>query len=281
MDTRFPLATPVDELCFTFIDVETTGLDAATGDRVCEIAVLRVHAGQEKARFEALVYPQRPMSVGAMAVNGITDAMLSNAPVFAEILPIVHAFLHDAIVVAHNARFDVGFLQHEWSLAGHTLPSLVTVDTLIQAQARYRFPHNSLAAIATELGLATLPTHRAMADVLTTWQVLQRFIDDMRQEGPVTLAHLLYPCTRFSGFELTAMMTLLEEALTANTPLQLRYQGRNAPETLRIVQPLAMYYERGHGYLRAFCHMRQEERHFRFDRITALQPVSGSAGQAD
>src|SRR5205823_12025503 len=67
---------PIDELAFTFVDVETTGLDHATGDRVCEIALLRVHGDQELARFESLVHPQRLMTAGATAVNGITDAML-------------------------------------------------------------------------------------------------------------------------------------------------------------------------------------------------------------
>lgn len=278
MDFRFSLATPVDELCFTVVDVETTGLNAATGDRVCEIALLRTRAGQEVARFEALVHPQQRMPPEAMAVHGISDTMLTEAPPFAMILPTVQAFLQDTIVVAHNARFDVGFLQQEWALAGLTLPTVVAVDTLVHAQARYHFAHNSLSAITTELGIAMLPAHRAMADVLGTWQVLQHFIKDMRQEGPVTLAHLLYPSKRFSGLELTAMVVMLEAALPTSQPLQLRYLGRNAPETLRIVQPLEVYYERGHGYLRAFCRLRQEERHFRLDRIAALTSVPEAAG---
>ena len=278
MSFRFSLATPVEELCFTVVDVETTGLHAATGDRICEIALLRIHAGQEVARFESLVHPQRLMPPGAMAVHGITDVMLTDAPPFPMLLPTVQNLLQDTIVVAHNARFDVGFLQQEWALAGQTLPAVVAVDTLVQAQARYHFAHNSLSAIATELGIAMLPAHRAMADVLGTWQVLQRFINDMRQEGPVALAHLLYPSKRFSGLELTAMVVMLETALPTSQPLQLRYQGRHAPETRRIVQPLEVYYERGHGYLRAFCRLRQEERHFRLDRIAELTSVHDAAG---
>src|SRR5207248_607068 len=184
---------PIDELAFTFVDVETTGLDHATGDRVCEIALLRVHGDQELARFESLVYPQRLMTAGAMAVNGITDAMLVQAPPFAAVLPQVQALLQDAVLVAHNARFDVGFLRHEWQIAGQTLPSLAVADTLALAQARYRFHHNSLGAIAGELGIIPISLHRAMADVLVTWQVWQCFIANMRQAGPVTLAHVMYP----------------------------------------------------------------------------------------
>jgi DNA polymerase III epsilon subunit-like protein len=203
-------------------------------------------------------------------VHGITDAMLVDAPPFAAILPQIHALLQDAVLVAHNARFDVGFLRHEWQIAGQTFPFLAVVDTLALAQARYRFRHNSLGAIAGELGVTPTALHRAMADVLTTWQVWQRFVADMRQEGLVSLAHVLYPNSRRPVEELVAMVTALQEAIPTGKPLQLRYQPEKAPATVRVVQPLEVYYERGHGYMRAFCHLRQEERNFRLDRITEL-----------
>ncbi len=222
--------TSLDELAFTFVDVETTGLDPATGDRVCEIALLRVQGDREIARFESLVHPQMPMHPGALAVHGITDAMLVGAPIFATLLPQIHALLQ-----------------------------------------RYRFRHNSLGAIAGELGVTPTARHRAMADVCTTWQVWQRFVADMRQEGPVILAHVLYPHSRRPVEELIAMVTTLQEALPTGKPLQLRYQPEKAPATVRVVQPLEVYYERGHGYMRAFCHLRQEERHFRLDRIAELK----------
>jgi len=266
--------TPIEDLALTFVDVETTGLDHTTGDRVCEIALLRIRGDQEIARFESLVYPQRLMTPGAMAVNGITDAMLVDAPPFAAVLPQVDTLLQDAVLVAHNARFDVGFLRHEWQVAGQTLPSLTVVDTLALAQARYRFRHNSLGAIASELGIIPTALHRAMADVLITWQVWQRFIAHMRQEGPVTLAHVMYPHSQRSVAELTAIITALQEAIPTGKPLELRYQPEKAPETVRVVQPLEVYYERGHGYIRAFCHLRQEERHFRFDRIAELRALN-------
>src|SRR6266511_844910 len=75
--------TPLDALSFTFVDVETTGLDPTTGHRVCEIALLRVHGDHEVARFESLVHPQRPMHPGSLAVHGITDDMLVGGPTFA------------------------------------------------------------------------------------------------------------------------------------------------------------------------------------------------------
>jgi DNA polymerase-3 subunit epsilon len=266
--------TPIDAQPFTFVDVETTGLDPTTGDRVCEIALLRVQGAHELARFESLVYPQRPMAPGALAVHGITDAMLAQAPPFAALLPQIERLLHGAVLVAHNARFDVNFLRHEWQHVGQTLPFFAVADTLALAQARYRFPHNSLGAIAAELGIVSPVAHRAMADVWTTWQVWQRFIADMQEEGPVVLGQVLYPNNRRSTDELLGLITVLQDAIPAGKPLHLRYQPEKAPATVRVVQPLEVYYERGHGYMRAFCHLRQEERHFRLDRIAALTALN-------
>jgi DNA polymerase-3 subunit epsilon len=241
---------------------------------VCEIALLRVYSNTEIARFETLIHPQRPMGAGAVAVNGIRDDMLTGAPRFAAVLPRVETLFQSSVLVAHNAPFDTSFLQHEFRLAGRHFPSLPSVDTLTLAQAHYRFPHNSLAAIAETLGIRSGVRHRAMADVLTTWQVLQRFIADMHRRGPVTLAHLMYPTDARTVAELVALHAALQRALQNGMLLHLRYQGGNATETTRVVQPLELYHERGRGYLRAFCHLRQDERHFRFDRIRELRVLS-------
>jgi DNA polymerase-3 subunit epsilon len=269
--TFVSLSTPAEELSFTFVDVETTGLHAALGDRVCEIALLRVERNREVARFESLVYPSRPMTPGATTVNGIIDAMLVDAPAFATLIPRIQALLHHSVFVAHNAPFDVGFLRHEFRLAGQQLPNLPVVDTLALAQAHYRFPHNSLAAIATTLGIPSTTRHRAMPDVLTAYAVLRHFIADLRCQGPVVLAHLLYPSDRRSAAELATLTTTLHDALQTGRRLHLQYQAGNAAQTTRVVQPLEMHFERGHSYLRAFCHLRQEERNFRLDRIVTVQ----------
>ncbi len=266
--------TPVEELPLTFVDVETTGLEPSSGDRVCEIALLRVQGGQEVARFTSLVHPQRLMHPAAMAVHGITDAMLATAPPFAALIPDIQLLLHNTVLVAHNAHFDVRFLRHEFELAHQELPQLPIADTLALAQAWYRFPHNSLQSIAAELGLSNAVRHRAMADVLTTWQIWQHFVVDKHREEPLTLARVIHPKDRRSRAELEALTTLLQEALQASQPLHMRYKASNAAETLRVIQPLELHYKRGYGYLRAFCHMRRDERHFRFDRIVELKPLS-------
>ncbi len=263
--------TPVEELPLTFVDVETTGLEADKGDRICEVALLQVQRGQEQARFTSLLHPERSMPARATAVNGITDTMLATAPCFATLIPSILPLLHGSVVVAHNAQFDIRFLRHEFARGQQDLPQLAVVDTLALAQAWYHFHHNSLEAIAATFGLSNAVRHRALADVLTTWQVWQRFIADKRINGPLTLAHVMHPNDHRSMAELEALTTTLREALQTSTPLHLRYKASNAQETQRVIEPLELQYVRGYSYLRAYCYLRQDERHFRLDRMMELE----------
>jgi DNA polymerase-3 subunit epsilon len=269
-----PLISPhvlVADLPLTFVDVETTGLDIEQGDRVCEVALLKVHRGQERMRWSCLVHPGRAMSPRATGINGITDHMLATAPRFECLASTLSPLLHDTVFIAHNAQFDVRFLRHEFNLAQQELPSLAVVDTLALAQAWYRFPHNSLQAIAECFGLSNTVRHRALADVLTTWQIWQRFIAERETGGPLTLTHMMHPHDRRSAAELELLTTTMHTALDTRQQLFLRYKASNAEETQRTVLPLELQYERGHAYLRAYCHMRQGERHFRLDRIVELE----------
>jgi DNA polymerase-3 subunit epsilon len=151
------------EIPFVAADVETTGLSAAEGHRVCEIALLRFLRGTVIDSFVSLVNPLRPIDPGARAVNGISDEMVAGAPSFADLFPGILAFLGDDPLVFHNAPFDLSFLRAEALLAGGKWPGNRVLDTLPMARRTGRFPSNSLPAICRELGFAT-GFHRAEAD---------------------------------------------------------------------------------------------------------------------
>lgn len=99
-------------------DVETTGLSAAAGHRVCEVAFLRFLRGSVIDSFVSLVNPLRPIDPGASAVNGIFDGMVADAPPFAELFPGILDFLEEDPLVFHNAPFDLSFLRAEARMAG-------------------------------------------------------------------------------------------------------------------------------------------------------------------
>lgn len=183
---------PLSQVTFAVLDVETTGLSPTAGDRVCEVACLRLRSGQELGRFASFVDPECDLGVEAARVNGITPAMLVGAPRFAAVVEPLLSLLAGAVLVAHNAPFDLGFLAAELGLAGYELPRVPVLDTLALARRLYRLRRYNLPALAEALGIETRGSHRAMGDVQTTAQVLRCLLEDVeRGWNVVTLGELV------------------------------------------------------------------------------------------
>lgn len=149
-------------------DTETTGLDPLTGDRVIEVAALELVNDLPTGRhFHALVHPQRDIPEGATRIHGITLEKLEGKPLFREIADELLAFFGDDKLVAHNAPFDFGFLDAEFSRVGRpALDRGRMVDTLALAKTRYPGMPNSLDALCRRLGidLSERTTHNALLD---------------------------------------------------------------------------------------------------------------------
>ena len=149
-------------------DTETTGLDPATGDRVIEVAALELLNDLPTGQyFHALVHPEREIPEEATRVHGIRLADLEGKPKFAEIAAGLNAFFGDAKLIAHNAPFDFGFLNHEFGLIG--LPPLHPdrmIDTLVLAKSRFPGMPNSLDALCRRfaIDLSQRTTHNALLD---------------------------------------------------------------------------------------------------------------------
>ncbi len=163
--------TPLAELPFVAADVETTGLDPSDGHRVCEIALLRFLGGTVIDSLVSFVNPLRPISPGASAVNGITDAMVVRAPAFPDLFPRILDFLGGDPLVFHNAPFDLSFLRMEARLAGGAWPGNPVIDTLPLARRTRLFRSHSLPAICGQLGIAAA-FHRAEADAYAAGKLL-------------------------------------------------------------------------------------------------------------
>lgn len=173
---------PMHEAPLAFLDVETTGLRPDLGDRVVEIAVVQTQGPTEVARFVSLVNPQRRLNPDAARVNGITPSMVADAPVFSDLLDQLLPLIEDVVLVCHNAPFDMSFLEAELGRAGAPTWNGVVLDTLAFARRQYWFRHNSLTAIARQLGIRIPDAHRALADALTTQAIFRQFAHRLRQQ---------------------------------------------------------------------------------------------------
>ncbi|MCX2560021.1 DNA polymerase III subunit epsilon [Acetobacter farinalis] len=149
-------------------DTETTGLDPATGDRVIEIAALELVSDLPTGRsFRVLIDPERDVPEEASRVHGFTAADLEGKPKFAEIVDEFLGFIGDDQLIAHNARFDFGFLNAELKRAGRQpLDMARMVDTLDMARERFPGMPNSLDALCRRFGidLSARTTHNALLD---------------------------------------------------------------------------------------------------------------------
>jgi DNA polymerase-3 subunit epsilon len=274
MEDPFDFGQRLADVEFAFFDVETTGLSPAYGHRVCEIACLCSRGGVEIARFESLVDPQRPISAGAYHVNHITPQMLAGAPSFDAIAGPLLALMQDAVLVAHNAPFDLGFLAAELEIAQLPPPEGLVIDTLALARRTYNFSRNGLSVLASALGLETGLAHRAMGDVWTTYQLLDRILADLETRwGVTTVSQLIafqggpvpYPQPR-----VLLLPPTIAEALESGGRVQMRYVDAHGQETIRAIRPLRVHEQRGLLYLIAHCYRADALRTFRLDRVIEL-----------
>jgi DNA polymerase III subunit epsilon len=177
-----------------FVDVETTGSSPAR-ERVTEVGVVAVEADGDDLRvseWSSLVNPGVPIPGEIQWLTGITNEMVRNAPSFGAIANDLAARLYDAIFIAHNVRFDYGFLKAEFARCGLTwrAPTLCTVR-LSRLLYPDRSPH-SLDAIVARFGLDGETRHRALGDARVLWRFVQRLVAvHGRDEVNRTVARLL------------------------------------------------------------------------------------------
>jgi DNA polymerase III subunit epsilon len=253
---------------YAFLDVETTGLSAWFGDRICEIAVIRCQGDDLVASFDSLINPDRLISPGAARVNGLKDSDLAHAPRFPDVASSVLTLLQEAVIVCHNAPFDLGFLSSELGRTSQSLPAAQTLDTLGIARAHFAFGSNSLQSIAHALQIETGSAHRALDDAYTTREVLARFAEGLPgTEIESAIAPYVPPHSTSLTFSLPPAV---EEALQSNRRLFIRYTDGKGAVSERWITPREVRALNDYLYLVAHCHLRDDERSFRLDRIERM-----------
>jgi DNA polymerase-3 subunit epsilon len=182
---------PLEEARFVVFDLETTGLAVASA-RICEIGAVRVERLELRETFETLVAPGVALPAPVGRLTGLSDEQLRRAPRVATALRRFSAFAGDAVLVAHNARFDIGFVNRELErLTGkrHTGPVVDTVH-LARNLLAGRVQRTSLASLAFFFGTSVAPCHRALPDAQATAEVLLALIGLAQERGARTVADL-------------------------------------------------------------------------------------------
>ncbi|MDH3998036.1 MAG: exonuclease domain-containing protein [Desulfuromonadales bacterium] len=180
---------PLRQLNYVIFDTETTGLNPSDGDEIIQIGAVRVIKNRllRNETFDQLVDPQRSVPQASTKVHGIRPEHLTGQPHIGQVLPAFHRFVKGSVLVAHNAAFDMRFLQLKENVTEIRFDNPV-LDTLLLSSVVH--PHqegHSLDAIAERFGIEIVARHSAIGDALLTAEVLLRLIPLLEAQGIQTL----------------------------------------------------------------------------------------------
>jgi DNA polymerase III subunit epsilon len=263
-----PWDLPLAEAPFALVDLEMTGLDVVH-DRVVEICIERVVGGRRVALLSTLVDPGERVG-GASHVHGINAAEVLGAPRFEAVAHEVLEALRGAILVAHAAAWDVGFLAAECRRAGLSLEVDHWLDTLVLARRAFAFPSYSLDALCRELAIDRGRAHRAESDVAALHAVFGRCVEALVP----TSARDLWDVRVGERRARPAIVLACEAAVKHGLPVVVTYRpARRPPESLAMVL-LEVRSDLDPPGVVGYLLPGRGRRQLRADRILRVEPAS-------
>jgi DNA polymerase III subunit epsilon len=186
------LGTPLADVTFCVLDIETTGGDR-NSDLITEIGVVKVHGGECLGTLQTLVNPGRAIPPTITMLTGISDSMVVRAPAIDAVLPTMIEFIANAVVVGHNVGFDLAFINAALSRRGDPQLTNPVVDTLALARRLIRdeVPDCRLGTLASRFRLDHRPSHRALDDALATTDLLHFLLERAAGLGVLGLDDLI------------------------------------------------------------------------------------------
>ena len=187
------LGRPLADITFCVVDLETTGGSAKAGSMITEVGAVKVRGGVVLGEFQTLVNPCTDIPAFIAVLTGISNSMVADAPSIESVLPAFLEFAAGCVLVAHNAPFDVGFLQHFAEQQHRPWPAFEVVDTAVLARrviTRDDAPNCKLSSLARVFGSTTTPNHRALSDARATVDVLHGLMERVGTQGVHTLEEL-------------------------------------------------------------------------------------------
>jgi DNA polymerase-3 subunit epsilon len=192
-DSSIDLDRPLAELAYSVFDTETTGLEPSAGDEIIQIGAVRVVNLRllRQEIFDQLIDPRRPLSPEGIRIHGITEDMVRGQPTIDAVLPAFYEFCSETVLVAHNAAFDMRFLEIKEAATGVRFAQPVLDTLLLSAVIHPNQESHRLESIAERLGINVIGRHTALGDAFVTGDVFIKMVPLLNAMGIVTLREAL------------------------------------------------------------------------------------------
>jgi DNA polymerase III subunit epsilon len=181
------------DLHYTVFDTETTGLEPSAGDEIISLGAVRIVNARLLKRevFEQLINPQRPVGMASSRIHGIESQALMGQPTIGEVLPEFQRFCEDTVLVAHNAAFDMRFLELKETATGIRFTQPVLDTLLLSVIVHPSQEGHNLEAVAERLGVSVIGRHTALGDALVTGEIFLRLLPLLAEHDILTLGQAL------------------------------------------------------------------------------------------
>ncbi len=192
-DKSVDLDRKLSELTYTVFDTETTGLDPSNGDEIIQVGAARIVNNRllRQEVFDQIVDPEMPLKPESIPIHGITEDMVRGKPNIDIVLPAFHEFCEDTVLIAHNAAFDMRFLQLKEERTGLRFAQPVLDTLLLSAVVHPNQESHKLDAILERLGVHIDTRHNALEDALATGEVFLKLLPLLEEQGIVTVRQAL------------------------------------------------------------------------------------------
>jgi DNA polymerase-3 subunit epsilon len=192
-DKSIDLDRKLSDLTYTVFDTETTGLEPSKGDEIIQIGAARIVNNRllRQETFNQIVDPEIPLKPEAIPIHGITEDMVRGQPNIDAVLPAFHAFCEDTVLIAHNAAFDMRFLQLKEERTGIRFTQPVLDTLLLSAVVHPNQESHKLDVILERLGVSIGTRHNALEDALATGEVFLKLVKLLEEMGIVTVRQAL------------------------------------------------------------------------------------------
>ena len=192
-DKSIDLDRKLSDLTYTVFDTETTGLEPSNGDEIIQVGAARIVNGRllRQETFDQLVAPEIPLKPEGIPIHGITEDMVRGQPNIDLVLPAFHEFCEDTVLIAHNAAFDMRFLQLKEERTGIRFTQPVLDTLLLSAVVHPNQESHKLDVILERLGITIGTRHNALEDALATGEVFLKLVKLLEDQGIVTVRQAL------------------------------------------------------------------------------------------